>query len=202
VRPRDLLNRWIVPLEKRMDYLTLHTGHKFPVPFDSLLIFATNLDPLDLVDEAFLRRIHYKIFVPSPTKEDYQKIFRRVCVSRQIAYRNEAVDWVYEHFYARLGIQPRSCHPRDVVDHLCDYARFVDAEPVLAERLLQGACASYFLDMPDGGGEEGAGVVAADSNADERVEGGTEDLSSALARATDEAPIERADETPGVTAES
>jgi len=192
VRPRDLLNRWIVPLEKRMDFLTLHTGHKFPVPFDSLLIFATNLDPLDLVDEAFLRRIHYKIFVPSPTKEDYQKIFRRVCVSRQIAYRDAAVDWIYEHFYARLGIAPRSCHPRDVVDHLCDYARFVDAEPVLSEELLQGSCASYFLDMPDGGGEVGAGVVAADANADEPQEtlAVPENLASALARAAAEASAE------------
>ena len=197
VRPRDLLNRWIVPLEKRMDYLTLHTGHKFPVPFDSLLIFATNLDPLDLVDEAFLRRIHYKIFVPSPTKEEYQKIFRRICVSRQIAYRNEAVDWIYENFYGRLGIPPRSCHPRDVVDHLCDYARFVDSEPVLAEHLLQGACASYFLDMPDGGGEIGAGAVAADANADEPPETGFEDLATALARA----PLEPAAEPPRASAE-
>ncbi|CAN5898320.1 AAA family ATPase [soil metagenome] len=201
VRPRDLLNRWIVPLEKRMDYLTLHTGHKFPVPFDSLLIFATNLDPLDLVDEAFLRRIHYKIFVPSPTKEEYQRIFRRICVSRQISYRHEAVDWIYENFYARLGIQPRSCHPRDVVDHLCDYARFVDTEPVLAEHLLQGACASYFLDMPDGGGEEGATVVAADANAEEQGETGTEDLASALARATAEAGGDAAEVSAGGTVE-
>jgi predicted ATPase with chaperone activity len=195
VRPRDLLNRWIVPLEKRMDFLTLHTGHKFPVPFDSLLIFATNLDPLDLVDEAFLRRIHYKIFVPSPTKEHYSKIFRRVCVSRQIAYRAEAVDWIYEHFYGRMGIHPRSCHPRDVVDHLCDFARFVDAEPVLSEALLQGACSSYFLDMPDSGGEQGAGVVAADANADEHPEPGLEDLASALARAPADTTPEPAEPT-------
>ena len=192
VRPRDLLNRWIVPLEKRMDFLTLHTGHKFPVPFDSLLIFATNLDPLDLVDEAFLRRIHYKIFVPSPSREDYRKIFRRVCVSRQIVYSDSAVDWIYERFYARLGITPRSCHPRDVVDHLCDYARFVDAEPIFTEALLQGACASYFLDMPDGVGEDGAGVVAADSNADEpqEKEPVSESLDAALAREPVEASVE------------
>jgi hypothetical protein len=178
-----------------MDFLTLHTGHKFPVPFDSLLIFATNLDPLDLVDEAFLRRIHYKIFVPSPTKEHYSKIFRRVCVSRQIAYRAEAVDWIYEHFYGRMGIHPRSCHPRDVVDHLCDFARFVDAEPVLSEALLQGACSSYFLDMPDSGGEQGAGVVAADANADEHPEPGLEDLASALARAPADTTPEPAEPT-------
>ncbi|HEU4463726.1 MAG TPA: ATP-binding protein [Gemmatimonadota bacterium] len=196
VRPRDLLNRWIVPLEKRMDFLTLHTGHKFPVPFDCLLIFATNLDPLDLVDEAFLRRIHYKIFVPSPTQEDYRKIFRRVCVSRQISYDNAAVDWIYKNFYGRLGIQPRSCHPRDVVDHLCDFARFTDAEPVLSDALLQGACASYFLDMPDGGGEEGATVVAADANADEQVEPDPVDLAAALARAAAEAAAASAADGP------
>ncbi|HET6362532.1 MAG TPA: hypothetical protein VFH11_10800, partial [Gemmatimonadota bacterium] len=110
--------------------------------------------------------------------------------------RNEAVDWIYENFYGRLGIPPRSCHPRDVVDHLCDYARFVDSEPVLAEHLLQGACASYFLDMPDGGGEVGAGVVAADANADEPSETGVEDLASALARA----PVEPAAEPPSAPA--
>jgi hypothetical protein len=122
-------------------------------------------------------------------------------VSRQIAYRPEAVEWIYEHFYARLGIPPRSCHPRDVVDHLCDYARFVDAEPVLAEHLLQGACASYFLDMPDGGGEEGATVVAADSNADEHGDTGTEDLASALARAPGEAAVDESEETAPGTVE-
>jgi hypothetical protein len=149
VEPRDLLNRWIVPLEKRVDFLTLHTGHKFPVPFDCLLIFATNLDPLDLVDEAFLRRIHYKIHVPSPTYLEYEQIFRRCCVARQLPFRSDRVRYVHERYYQRLGLEPRGCHPRDILDHLGDSARYLENEPELTEELLDRACASYFLDMPD-----------------------------------------------------
>ncbi len=156
VEPRDLLNRWIVPLEKRMDFLTLHTGHKFPVPFDCLLIFATNLDPLDLVDEAFLRRIHYKIHIPSPTALEFEQIFRRACVSKRIAFRPEGVRHVFERFYDRLGIPPRGCHPRDILDHLVDSARYLQMLPELSDELLEKACASYFLDMPDYEGEAGA----------------------------------------------
>ncbi len=86
VPPRDLLNRWIVPLEKKVDYLTLHTGGKFPVPFDCLLIFATNIPPTNLVEEAFLRRIHYKIRVESPTREQYERIFERYCEQNGVPY--------------------------------------------------------------------------------------------------------------------
>jgi hypothetical protein len=149
VRPRDLLNRWIVPLEKRIDFMTLHTGHKFPVPFDCLLIFATNLNPLDLVDEAFLRRIHYKIHVPSPDYEQFVQIFRRVCVSRQIPFVAGRVAYIYRQYYEPNGISPRSCHPRDIVDHLCDSARYLGTKPELTVDLLDHACKSYFLDMPD-----------------------------------------------------
>lgn len=148
VSPRDLLNRWIVPLEKRVDYLSLHTGHKFPVPFDCLLIFATNLDPLELVDEAFLRRIHYKIHVDDPVYEQYERIFERVCASGGIEYRSQAVEFVFERFYEPLGIDPRSCHPRDIVDHVRDVAKFLDRQASLDPDLLKDACSSYFLDMP------------------------------------------------------
>ena len=148
VSPRDLLNRWIVPLEKRVDYLTLHTGHKFPVPFDCLLVFATNLDPMDLVDEAFLRRIHYKIHVSDPVYEQYERIFRASCQRRGIDFRPEAVAFVFDRFYRRLGIEPRSCHPRDIVGHVTDVAKYYDREPSLEEDLLEQACGSYFLDMP------------------------------------------------------
>lgn len=154
VRPRDLLNRWIVPLEKRIDFLTLHTGHKFPVPFDCLLIFATNLDPTELVDEAFLRRIHYKILVPDPTREQYEQIFRRCCVSRGIRFDPAAVEYVHEAYYRPWSIEPRSCHPRDLLDHLVDAARFLQIEPELSTPLLDRACQSYFLDMPEVGGTE------------------------------------------------
>lgn len=147
VPPRDLLNRWIVPLEKRTDYLSLHTGSKFSVPFDCLLIFATNLDPRDLVEEAFLRRIHYKIYVPSPTRDQYAAIFERVCAAMSIPYSERGVDYVFERFYGDRGIPPRACHPRDISEHVLDVARFLDREPALDTDLLEAACESYFLDM-------------------------------------------------------
>ena len=147
VPPRDLLNRWIVPLEKRIDFLTLHTGGKFPVPFDCLLIFATNISPSELVEEAFLRRIHYKIHVDSPTRERYDEMFRRCCEERGITYLAPAVNAVYRNYYDRLGIPPRACHPRDITDHLLDAAKFLETEPALTPELVERACRSYFLDV-------------------------------------------------------
>lgn len=146
VPPRDLLNRWIVPLEKRIDFLTLHTGSKFPVPFDCLLIFATNLDPQALVEEAFLRRIHYKVNVDSPTPAQYVEIFRRCCAARGLPFDEAAVERVYSEFYAKRGIHPRACHPRDIVDHVCDVARYLEVPPVLSPSLIDRACHSFFLE--------------------------------------------------------
>ncbi len=145
VPPRDLLNRWIVPLEKRVDFLTLHTGNKFPVPFDCLLIFATNLDPSELVEEAFLRRIHYKVRMQDPTREEYETIFRRCCASRGLAFAPECVERVYREYYQRLGIPVRACHPRDLIDHMLDIARYLKVEPQLSADLLDRACHSYFI---------------------------------------------------------
>ncbi|MEN8374996.1 MAG: ATP-binding protein [Gemmatimonadota bacterium] len=147
VPPHELLNRWIVPLEKRRDYLTLHTGVKFPVPFDALIIFATNLDPSDLVDEAFMRRIHYKIEVPSPNRDQYEIIFERACEGRSIPYDPRAVEYIYRKYYGSIGIEPRGCHPRDITDHVLDYARYVEAEPKLTPELIDSACDSYFRVM-------------------------------------------------------
>jgi predicted ATPase with chaperone activity len=146
VPPRDLLNRWIVPLEKRIDFLTLHTGGKFPVPFDTLLIFATNLAPKDLVEEAFMRRIHYKIHVLDPDLEEFREIFRRCCGEREIEYDETAIQYIYRQYYQRLGLSPRKCHPRDILDHLLDISRFLEVEPELTTDLLDRACQSYFLD--------------------------------------------------------
>ena len=145
VPPRQLLNRWIVPLEKRRDYLALHGGVKFPVPFDCLLLLATNLEPKELVEEAFLRRIHYKVQVPSPSRQQYEEIFRRACRERGIEYDQRAVEFVYRRYYEGLGITPRGCHPRDVTDHVCDFARYLEREPGLTPDLLERACDSYFV---------------------------------------------------------
>jgi SpoVK/Ycf46/Vps4 family AAA+-type ATPase len=146
--PRDMLNRWIVPLEKRVDFLTLHTGAKFPVPFDCLLVIATNIDPRQLVEEAFLRRIHYKIHVESPSVEQYERIFQGCCKERDIAYDPAAIRQIYQNFYHAYGIAPRGCHPRDLLDHLVDIAKYLETRPLLTPDLIERAGRSYFLDFP------------------------------------------------------
>ncbi len=159
VRPRDLLNRWMVPLEKRIDFLAFKNGYKFPIPFDCMLLFATNLNPLELVDEAFLRRIRYKILVESPSRDQFDEIFRRCCESRDILFDRHRVDHIFKQYYGRLQIAPRGCHSRDIVDTLCNVAKYKRIPPSLTIQLLDEACRSYFLDMPGAGGiVSGAGA--------------------------------------------
>jgi SpoVK/Ycf46/Vps4 family AAA+-type ATPase len=142
---RDLLNRWVVPLEQRRDYLTLRSGRKIVVPFDSFVIFSTNLEPGDLGDEAFLRRIHYKIEVPDPERAEYDRIFRRCCEERGIDFDAEALDFVFDEFYGDGSVEPRRCHPRDVLDHVKDLAEYRGEPAQLSSELLGQACRSYFL---------------------------------------------------------
>ena len=103
IPPRDLLNRWIVPLEKRLDYLTLHTGKKIEMPFDELIIFATNLDPESLVDEAFLRRIPYKIYAKNPTTEEFTKIFALNCKRQNVSFDPVIIEYLQRRYYSRAG---------------------------------------------------------------------------------------------------
>ncbi len=145
VRPRDLLNRWIVPLEKRIDYLTLATGRKIDVPFDALIVFSTNLNPSELVDEAFLRRIRYKIQVFDPSWNDFREIFRRVVESRGIPYSEEALKYIVMEYYIKCKRKPRAVHPRDIVDELVDIARYRNVAPTLSQELIDLACAGYFM---------------------------------------------------------
>jgi predicted ATPase with chaperone activity len=147
VRPRDLLNRWIVPLEKRTDYLTLHTGRKIQVPFDTLIVFATNLAPKELVDEAFLRRIRHKIEIEDPTWDEYRQIFRRVCHEKQIDYDEEALTYLIKEHYIKPGRPRRGCHPRDLVDQIRDIASYLDIPAELSKELLDQACNTYFVDL-------------------------------------------------------
>jgi predicted ATPase with chaperone activity len=150
VSPKDLLNRWIVPLEKRVDYLTLHTGKKIEIPFDLLIVFSTNLDPADLVDEAFLRRIRYKIGIGSPTVEQYEEILKRLCARKGIEYHADAVSQILA-FYRKKGIELRSCHPRDILEQVVDTARFLQRKPALEPDLIEMACESYFVSLgPEG----------------------------------------------------
>jgi predicted ATPase with chaperone activity len=143
--PAELLNRWIVPLEKGFDNLTLSTGVRFPIPFDCILIFATNLNPRDLVDEAFLRRIQFKVEVRSPDREDYAKIFRIACEAARMEYDRGAVDFLYTEFYDRWRIRPRGCHPRDIIHHIRSLATFEGVPPSLESSMLQRAAQAYFL---------------------------------------------------------
>jgi predicted ATPase with chaperone activity len=146
-RPRDLLNRWIVPLEKRTDYLTLHTGRKIEVPFDTLIVFSTNLAPRDLVDEAFLRRIRHKIEIKDPTWDEYREIFRRTCEAKGVPYNDQGLAYLIQEHYLKPNRPRRGCHPRDIVDQLIDIARYLNVPPTLSTDLIDRACNAYFVEI-------------------------------------------------------
>jgi predicted ATPase with chaperone activity len=147
VRPRDLLNRWIVPMEKRVDYLTLHTGRKIEVPFDLLIVFSTNLPPRDLVDEAFLRRIRHKIEVKDPTFEEFREIFRRVCQAKNVPYDDGGLRYLLQEYYVKSRKPLRACHARDIVDQLVDIAQYLGVESTLSKELIDKAAQAYFVKM-------------------------------------------------------
>ncbi len=147
VHPRELLNRWIVPLEKRIDYLTLHTGKKIEVPFDELIVFSTNLEPRDLVDEAFMRRIQNKIKVNNPTPEMYREIFRRQCRDLGVPFDQEALIYLLRKYYIEPKRELRACHPRDLLRILTGVARYHDMQPQLTTQLIDRACQVYFVDL-------------------------------------------------------
>ncbi|HSR35119.1 MAG TPA: ATP-binding protein [Anaerolineae bacterium] len=147
VRPRDLLNRWVVPLEKRWDFLTLHTGQKIEIPFEVLIVFSTNLEPRDLVDEAFLRRIRHKIEIDDPTYEDFREIFRRECANRNIPYDDEALGYLLREQYIKPGNPVRACHPRDLLDEIVDIAAYRGVPPTLSRDLIDRARKAYFVDL-------------------------------------------------------
>ena len=145
VQPQALLNRWIVPLEKRVDYLTLHTGMKFRVPFDTVVVFCTNIEPRQLVDEAFLRRMRSKIYVGDPTRDAFAEIFRRYCEKMDILFEPGAIEYLYRLYYLRYGISPRGCHPRDIIDQIMSIGKFHEIPVSLDRQLLDRACQNYFL---------------------------------------------------------
>jgi predicted ATPase with chaperone activity len=144
--PRDLLNRWIVPLESRVDFLTLQTGQKFDFPFMTLMVFATNIKPQELVDEAFLRRIHYKIFAESPSKGEFLQIFENCCAEKRIDFRRDVVEQLLVNYFRPRQIQLRGCQPRDLLNQTISIAEYLDQEPELTPELLEAACAAYFVD--------------------------------------------------------
>jgi predicted ATPase with chaperone activity len=146
VSPKELLNRWILPLEDRHDFLTVASGKKFQVPFEQLIIFSTNLDPKDLVDDAFLRRIRHKVQVHAPTRDVYEKIFYGYARKLGMQPLPEAIDYLYERYYSR-GRSPRASDCRDlleIVQSICRYRR----HPVhLSRDLIAEAAASFIAEF-------------------------------------------------------
>jgi predicted ATPase with chaperone activity len=147
VRPRDLLNRWIVPLEKGVDFLTLATGRKIEIPFFVLIVFSTNLDPRDLVDEAFLRRIRHKIEIGDPSPEQFRDIFKRVCDAKRVKYDDNALGYLIQNWYIKHDRPFRSVHPRDLINQLIDIATYFNQPPALTKELIDRAAASYFVKL-------------------------------------------------------
>jgi len=147
VNPRDLLNRWIVPLEGRVDYLTLHTGKKIAVPFEQLLIFATNLDPKSLVDDAFLRRMGYRLFVAPPDKEMYTAIFQQYAQTNGFEFDPTRLEYIFRLYEADQ--RPlRACEPRDLLQRCGDICRFENRTWALSDELLKLAWFNYFGNAP------------------------------------------------------
>ncbi len=147
VRPRDLLNRWIVPLENRIDYLTLHTGRKVEVPFDVLVMFSTNLPPKDLVDEAFLRRLRHKIEITDPSFEEYREIFKRVAEAKGLTYSDSGLAYLLQEWYIRRNRKLRASHPRDLCDQIIDIARYYNNEPEMTPEMIDRAAGAYFVEL-------------------------------------------------------
>jgi hypothetical protein len=147
VHPKDLLNRWIYPLEKQVDFLTLHTGKKFAIPFIQLLVFATNLDPASLVDEAFLRRIKYRIKIEPPNESQFREIFKMVCAQKRVPYNESVINYLIERYYTSMGREFRACHPRDIIELIIDNARYRSSAPVLTPEVLDAVCRDFFVDL-------------------------------------------------------
>jgi predicted ATPase with chaperone activity len=144
--PKELLNRWIVPLENRLDYLSLASGQKFQVPFEQLTIFSTNLDPKDLVDDAFLRRMRHKVEILAPKRDIYEKIFTANCKRLGMNHCPEAVDFLYERYYER-GRSPRASDCRDLLETVQSICRFRRIPVQLTRDLMAEAAASFIREF-------------------------------------------------------
>jgi len=145
VDPQTLLNRWIIPLDRQTDFLTLHTGMKFEIPFDQLVIFATNLPPKKIADDAFLRRLRYKIRIDYPTVGEFQEIFKNICISNRISFNEDAFNHLTDK-YEKSQRKLSCCHPRDLIDQIMDFAHFSRKPPKIMEDSIDKAWEYYFVD--------------------------------------------------------
>lgn len=147
IDPMTLFNRWIVPLEEKKDFLSLKSGRHFSVPFDVVLIFSTNIHPLDLADEAFLRRIGYKIEFTPLSVEHYEQIWRDTCVEYEVDYDPQILDFVVNELHAKNGVDLLPCHPRDLLGMAVDRSLFGNNDRILCIDDLRWAWANYFVSL-------------------------------------------------------
>jgi predicted ATPase with chaperone activity len=145
VRPDELLNRWVVPLDRKIDFLTLAGGRKIEMPFEMLVVFASNLDPAQLLDAAFLRRIQTKIFIGEVSDEEFCEIFRRVAEERKIECDDTVAHTLIDFVHGTLKQELRSCYPRDIINQICWAAKYEGREPQINHRTVMRAIESYFL---------------------------------------------------------
>jgi hypothetical protein len=136
VRPHELLNRWIFPLERKVDYLTLHTGKKFALLFDQLVIFATNFPPEELMDPAQLRRVHYKLKINPPTADEYREIFRRICESYGLAFSEDIMAYLLNSFYLKHKVAFAGFHPKFIAEHVIAACNYLNTPPRITRQLL------------------------------------------------------------------
>lgn len=146
VRPEELLNRWMIPLERRVDHLTFHTGETVEVPFDVMLIFATNLAPSALGDEAFFRRIRHKIKVHDPDESTFREILRREAARTGMGYSGSSADYLIERYYRATGRPFRGVHGRDLFNLILDMSKFRRRPPAFDTEWIDRACESYFVE--------------------------------------------------------
>ena len=144
IEPTELLNRWIIPLENRHDFLTLATGRKIQVPFEQLVIFSTNLEPSDLVDDAFLRRIPYKIKIDDPSEEEFHHLFQLYAKQFGCQYRPEIVEQLLAKHYERQNRPMRRCQPRDLLFQIQNFCRYNDLPLEMRPEYFDHVVKSYF----------------------------------------------------------
>lgn len=140
-----LLNRWIVPLEKGIDNLSLHNGGRFQVPFDVIPMFITNKHPSDLADDAFLRRIRYKVHVPGPNDERFKEILHRECERLDVEYHDDAADYLISEYFVKTDREMRGSQPRDIVDAIAAAAGYQGTDRALSKETIDDACSQYFV---------------------------------------------------------
>lgn len=151
INPTELLNRWIIPLENRIDFLSLANGKKIEVPFEQLIIFSTNLEPSDLADDAFLRRIPFKIEIGAPSRMEFTKLFEVFAGKSKIECSQEILEYLISHHYESAGRPMRRCHARDLLDQVNHYCEYNELPKVATREILDHAVNNYFAAM---GGKE------------------------------------------------